>query len=69
MTVLNLKDIDVTLGQPLFSGLNLTLEKGDRLGLIAGNGRGKSTLLRCIAGTAEISSGEITRARPAGGPP
>ena len=63
MTILNLNDLSVTLGLPLFSGLNLTLEKGERLGLIAGNGRGKSTLLRCIAGTADITSGEITRAR------
>jgi len=63
MSLLNLKDLCVTLGLPLFSDLNLTLEKGDRIGLIAGNGRGKSTLLHCIAGTADITSGEITRAR------
>ncbi len=63
MTLLNLKDLSVTLGLPLFSDLNLTLEKGDRIGLIAGNGRGKSTLLRCIAGTHEPTSGEITTAR------
>ncbi len=62
MAILNLNDLSVTLGLPLFSGLNLTLEKGDRLGLIAGNGRGKSTLLRCIAGTADTTSGDITRA-------
>lgn len=63
MSVLNIKDLSVTLGQPLFTDLNFTLEKGDRVGLIAGNGRGKSTLLRCIAGTADISSGEITTTR------
>ena len=63
MSLLNIKDLSVTLGQPLFSDLNLTLEKGDRVGLIAGNGRGKSTLLRCIAGTADITSGEITTTR------
>ncbi len=63
MSILNLNTLSVTLGTPLFSGLNLTLEKGDRIGLIAGNGRGKSTLLRCISGTHEPTSGEITRAR------
>ncbi len=63
MSILNLNTLAVTLGTPLFSGLNLTLEKGDRIGLIAGNGRGKSTLLRCIAGAHEPTSGEITRAR------
>jgi len=63
MSILNLKDLSVTLGLPLFTDLSFSLEKGDRMGLIAGNGRGKSTLLRCIAGTADITSGEITRAR------
>jgi len=63
MSILNLNTLAVTLGAPLFTGLNLTLEKGDRIGLIAGNGRGKSTLLRCIAGTHEPTSGEITTAR------
>jgi len=63
MTLINIKDLSITLGQPLFENLNLVLEKGDRLGLIAGNGRGKSTLLRAIAGTADITSGEITRSR------
>ncbi len=63
MSILNLNTLSITLGTPLFTGLNLTLEKADRIGLIAGNGRGKSTLLRCIAGTHEPTSGEITRAR------
>jgi len=63
MSILNLNTLSVTLGTPLFTGLNLTLDKDDRIGLIAGNGRGKSTLLRCINGTHEPTSGEITRAR------
>ncbi|MBI1197465.1 MAG: ATP-binding cassette domain-containing protein [Phenylobacterium sp.] len=36
---------------------------GDRLGVVAANGTGKSTLLRCIAGEFDATSGEITRAR------
>ncbi len=36
---------------------------GDRVGLVAGNGGGKTTLLRCIAGRQELSSGEIIRSR------
>lgn len=63
MSLINLKDLSITLGLPLFADLNFTLEKGDRVGLVAGNGRGKSTLLRCIAGTLEATSGEITRSR------
>ncbi|MEM9496621.1 MAG: ABC-F family ATP-binding cassette domain-containing protein [Pseudomonadota bacterium] len=63
MTLLNIKDLGVTLGTPLFSGLTLTLSRGDRIGLVAANGRGKSTLLACMAGTFEPTTGEITRAR------
>ena len=33
------------------------------MGLIAANGRGKSSLLRCLAGGLEATSGDITRAR------
>jgi ATPase subunit of ABC transporter with duplicated ATPase domains len=63
MSLLNIQNLSVTLGDPLFSDLTVTLTKGDRLGLVAANGRGKTTLLGCIAGTFEPSSGDITRAR------
>src|SRR6185312_9758343 len=63
MTLINIRNLGVTLGVPLFSGLNLTVNAGDRIGLVAANGRGKSTLLRCVAGTMEASEGEITRSR------
>src|SRR6187549_2690158 len=63
MTLINIRNLGVTLGAPLFSGLNLTVNAGDRIGLVAANGRGKSTLLRCLAGTMEASEGEITRSR------
>ena len=63
MSLLNIQNLSVTLGDPLFSDLTVTLTKGDRLGLVAANGRGKTTLLGCIAGTFEPTSGDITRAR------
>ena len=63
MTLLAIKVLSLTLGQPLFSDLSFTLNAGDRLGLIGANGRGKSSLLRCLAGDQEPTSGEITRAR------
>lgn len=63
MSLLNLRALGVTLSAPLFSDLNLTLSKGDRLGLIAANGRGKSTLLAVLAGDTEPTTGDITRAR------
>ena len=63
MTILQLNALGVTLGDPLFTDLSLTISKGDRIGLVAANGRGKSTLLGCIAGSLEPTTGDITRAR------
>ncbi len=63
MSLFNIQNLSVTLGDPLFSDLSLTISKGDRLGLVAANGRGKTTLLGCLSGEAEPTSGEITRAR------
>ena len=63
MSLINLKNFGVTLGTPLFSGLDFTINDGDRIGLVAANGRGKSTLLRCLAGTMEPTMGDITCVR------
>ena len=65
MAIVNIRNLGVTLGAPLFSNLNLTLNAGDRLGVVAANGRGKSTLLRAIAGRIEPTVGDITRSRGA----
>ncbi len=63
MALINLRNLGVTLGTPLFSNLDLTIAANDRLGLVAANGRGKSTLLHCLTGGFEPSAGEITRSR------
>ncbi|KIC46158.1 ABC-F family ATP-binding cassette domain-containing protein [Tateyamaria sp. ANG-S1] len=63
MAILNLNTLAVTLSDPLFSDLDLTISKGDRIGLVAQNGAGKSTLLACMAGQLDPTGGEITRAR------
>lgn len=63
MALITIRNLGVTLNAPLFSQLNLVINAGDRIGLVAANGRGKSTLLRCIAGVMEPSEGEITRSR------
>ncbi len=63
MTLLAVKALSLTLGSPLFSDLSFTLAPGDRLGLVAANGRGKSSLLRCLAGLLDPTAGDITRAR------
>jgi ATPase subunit of ABC transporter with duplicated ATPase domains len=63
MTLITIRNLGVTLGTPLFSRLNLVVNPGDRIGLVAANGRGKTTLLRCIAAAMEASEGEIVRSR------
>lgn len=63
MTLINTEALGVTLSNTLFSNLNLTISKADRIGLVAANGHGKSTLLGCLAGEFEHTTGEITRAR------
>ncbi|WP_299554854.1 ABC-F family ATP-binding cassette domain-containing protein [uncultured Tateyamaria sp.] len=63
MAILNTNALAVTLGHPLFSDLNLTISKGNRIGLVARNGSGKSTLLSCLAGEFDQTSGDITRTR------
>ncbi|ECI7686013.1 ABC-F family ATP-binding cassette domain-containing protein, partial [Salmonella enterica subsp. enterica] len=63
MVQINLKSVGVSLDKPLFSNVNLTIAAGDRLGIVAANGRGKTTLLRAISGQFEPTEGDITRAR------
>ncbi len=41
------------------NGLSLTLEDGDFVTVIGGNGAGKSTMLNAIAGTWQVDSGSI----------
>ncbi len=44
---------------PLFSGLNLMLEVGERVAIIGPNGIGKSTLLKTLVGELTPDSGEV----------
>ena len=63
MSLITLHALGISLGAPLFSNLHLTLHKGDRIGLVAANGRGKSTLLHCLAGLIAPTAGECRYAR------
>ncbi len=49
-------------GRTLFSGLDLKLSPGVRIGLLGGNGAGKTSLLRLFLGEIEPGAGEIFRA-------
>lgn len=46
-------------GQKIFEGLNFSLKKGDKIGLVGSNGSGKTTLFHLIMGLLKPDSGEI----------
>lgn len=45
----------------ILDNVNLTINKGDKLGVLGRNGAGKSTLIRIISGAEQPSSGRIER--------
>ncbi|HEX5002242.1 MAG TPA: ABC-F family ATP-binding cassette domain-containing protein, partial [Bacteroidia bacterium] len=45
---------------PLFEGLSISLQKGQKMALIAANGSGKSTLLRILAGYETPDNGVVS---------
>ncbi len=58
--VLELRDLAAEIGgRLLFSGLNLNLAAGERLGVVGRNGMGKSTLLRLMIGEQLPAGGEV----------
>lgn len=63
MANISLRNAGLRSGNVLFSNISLSISDGDRVGLVAANGRGKSTLLRALVGLAELSEGEISRSR------
>ena len=44
---------------PLFEGINITFNEGNKYGLIGANGSGKSTFMKILSGELESSSGNI----------
>ncbi|HWJ72740.1 MAG TPA: ABC-F family ATP-binding cassette domain-containing protein [Kaistia sp.] len=63
MSLITARSLGMALGAPLFSQLDFVIHKGGRIGLVAANGRGKSTLLRCLAGRVDPTEGTIQHAR------
>lgn len=57
---------DVTLGYdgtPVLQGLSMSIQPGDRIGLLGANGAGKSTLIKGIVGALPCMEGERTAAQ------
>ena len=58
--LLQLSDISLTFGgEPVFAGLDLVVQPGDRVALVGRNGSGKSTLMKVMAGLVEPDSGSV----------
>ena len=63
--LLQLSNVALTFGgDPVFDGLDLVVQPGDRLALVGRNGSGKSTLMKVMAGFIEPDRG--TRVMPPG---
>lgn len=59
--LLQLNDISLTFGgDPVFEGLDLVVQPGDRVALVGRNGSGKSTLMKVMSGLVEPDRGEVT---------
>ena len=62
MPLITLQDAELAFGlQPLLDRAALTVDDGERIGLIGRNGTGKSSLLAVLAGTARLDDGELKR--------
>ncbi|MDG1102557.1 MAG: ATP-binding cassette domain-containing protein [Ascidiaceihabitans sp.] len=58
--LLQLNEISLTFGgDPIFDGLSLVAQPGDRVALVGRNGSGKSTLMKVMGGLIEPDSGEV----------
>jgi ATP-binding cassette subfamily F protein uup len=64
VNLITLDGISKTLGEaPLFEGVSLGIDSGERIGFVGRNGRGKSTFLRIIEGSLEPDAGVLARKR------
>ncbi len=63
MAILSCSGIQLSFGaRVVLDNVSFSLEPGDRVGLIGSNGRGKTTLLRILAGLQKADSGEVVLA-------
>ncbi len=62
MSLINIENAQLSYGlQVLLDGVDLQIEKGQRLCLIGRNGAGKSSLLKVIGGDVELDAGSVWR--------
>jgi ATP-binding cassette subfamily F protein 3 len=59
-TVVEVTDLGKSYGpKQVLSGVNFTIDRGDRIALVGANGAGKSTLIRMLSGQEAPSSGSL----------
>ena len=62
-TLMNIKNLSFSYGgkpeNNIFSDVSFSIGKNDRIGIIGANGKGKSTLLNCLAGELTPTEGDI----------
>jgi ATP-binding cassette subfamily F protein 3 len=58
--VIELREVSKSYGDTnVYSGIDLVIERGDKIAFLGPNGAGKSTLLKILAGVVPPSSGEL----------
>jgi ABC transport system ATP-binding/permease protein len=64
MNLLSLENVGVTLvHEPLFEGVTLGIDDGQKIGFLGRNGAGKSSFLRVLQGTLAVDTGTVARNR------
>lgn len=61
MTQIRLENVSFGFSDPLFSDVTITISSEHRLGIVGNNGAGKSSLIKCITGDLEPTTGRIIR--------
>ena len=60
MALVSLQDVKVSFGGPLLlEGIDLSIDRGERVCLVGRNGTGKSTIMRLISGEVKPDGGKI----------
>src|SRR5690606_17779048 len=63
MLLYRLTNLTLAYGdKPLLDGVDLTIHKGERIGILGQNGAGKSTFMKLLYGEATPDSGELWQA-------
>ena len=57
--ILKVKDIKKSFDHEVIKKLSLEIKRGDKIGIIGNNGRGKTTLIRMLAGVTEPDGGTV----------